>query len=662
MMGQAARDPLWLASLAVAAQDSLWAVGTPHAADLCIRCYTPTGWLGGRSDPVNTTALSAKHGDFEGVSCSACHLMVDPFPGLNLQPGLALETDPAHIAAASATRSLDLAILSNHRLFDGSLFFNSATSLPVKYGTATTDDVIRYIEAGSGQFFMDPDTSNRRGSRLDVNTKSHNFQYSRFHKSQSQCRSCHDVSNPVLANLTLGADASESQSAASYFHLERTSSEFELSAYAAPGGAAVKGPLAAAGITNATRCQDCHMPPVAGRLAKQGDLRSNVSRHSFAGGNTWMTAMLASVDTTGSVTDVYNRAILGGSKYPGASIEIAGLENSGPALLDGSVRAKEMLQSAATITHVYDSPGGASVRIHNHTGHKLISGFPEGRRMWLNVRFLDATGALMAEINPYAPLVTSTNAQGNRVYVSGGDLTATHSDLVYEVEMSSSLTGEQKTFHMVLATDRYKDNRIPPRGFRIDKAAERLCEPRHHGESASEYFSAEEYAGGYDEVRFSIPAGAAGWEAKLFYQTTSKPYIEFLRDEINGTATTLNLPTPSGKPAAYVIQSDPFFSTLKGWGDAIWDLWLHNGGSAPVLMTEAISPPRVETLNHDGAKFVARVAGLPGRTYLLERALLPSGPWHAIGEPVQGIGPPINLTDPAPFGGSGFYRIKSWKP
>jgi len=663
MMGQATRDPLWLASMAVAAQDSIWALGNPNAADLCLRCHTPTGWLGGRSDPVNATALRANLGDFEGVNCSVCHLMVDPFPGLGLQPGLPPETNPAHIAAANATKSLDLAILADHRLFDGSPFFNPATELPVKYGTASTQDVLNYIEAGSGQFFIDPNTNNRRGPRLDVSTKSHNFQYSRFHKSQSHCRACHDVSNPALANLTLGADASESRSAASYFHVERTSSEFELSAYAAPGGAPVRGPLAAAGITHATRCQDCHMPRVSGRLAKQGDPRTDVANHSLAGGNTWITAMLATVDTKGAVLDNYNRTILRGAKYPGATIDVAGLENASAALSDGSARAAEMLTRAATISHVHDSWSGAAVRVHNHTGHKLISGFPEGRRMWLNVRFLNAAGDVIGEINPYQPLVTTTNAQSNKVYVSGGDLTVTRDDLVYEVAMSSSLTGETKTFHMVLATNRHKDNRIPPRGFRIGEAVARQCEPRRDGQSAADLFSAAEYEGGFNEVSFAMPADAAGWEARLFYQTTSKPYIEFLRDQIKGTANTLASPTPSGEAAAYIIQTDPFFATLKGWGDAIWDLWLHNGGSAPVLMTAAISPPRVEDIHHDGASSSIRVAGLPGRSYQLERATNPQGPWQAVGPPVAGAGQPLNLRDPSPpQGGSGFYRVRCWMP
>ncbi|HEX9778235.1 MAG TPA: fibronectin type III domain-containing protein [Geopsychrobacteraceae bacterium] len=88
------------------------------------------------------------------------------------------------------------------------------------------------------------------------------------------------------------------------------------------------------------------------------------------------------------------------------------------------------------------------------------------------------------------------------------------------------------------------------------------------------------------------PAGTASWSATLYYQTVGKELIEFLRDEINGTGTpTLTSPTPSGEPQAYIIQTDPFFANLKGWGYAMWDLWLHNGGSAPVAMASAGMEP-----------------------------------------------------------------------
>jgi len=79
-------------------------------------------------------------------------------------------------------------------------------------------------------------------------------------------------------------------------------------------------------------------------------------------------------------------------------------------------------------------------------------------------------------------------------------------------------------------------------------------------------------------VSLTIPAEAHYIEVTLYYQGTSREYVEFLRDEINGTASTLSSPTPSGETNAYIIQTDPFFSKLKAWGNTIWDLWYHNHG------------------------------------------------------------------------------------
>ena len=150
--------------------------------------------------------------------------------------------------------------------------------------------------------------------------------------------------------------------------------------------------------------------------------------------------------------------------------------------------------------------------------------------------------------------------------------------LVYEVHPKSDLTAEAETFHFVLATDRYKDNRIPPEGFDVNNSDDRLCQPVWHGAADPNYFTAAEYAGGFDEVNLTIPQNAEYVAVALYYQGTSREYIEFLKDEINGTADTLSSPTPSGEPNAYIVQSDPFFSQLKEWGDTIWNLWYHNHG------------------------------------------------------------------------------------
>ena len=39
--------------------------------------------------------------------------------------------------------------------------------------------------------------------------------------------------------------------------------------------------------------------------------------------------------------------------------------------------------------------------VQNNTGHKLISGFPEGRRMFVNIKYYAADGSIIHEINPY---------------------------------------------------------------------------------------------------------------------------------------------------------------------------------------------------------------------------------------------------------------------
>jgi hypothetical protein len=97
----------------------------------------------------------------------------------------------------------------------------------------------------------------------------------------------------------------------------------------------------------------------------------------------------------------------------------------------------------------------------------------------------------------------------------------------------------------------------------------------------------DEYTGGYHAVSLNI-LGADRIEVNLYYQVTSREYIQFLSDQITGNAATLI--TKDGKNP-YIIQSDPFFSKLKAWGITIWDLWWNTKdwpGAAPYLMTSAL--------------------------------------------------------------------------
>ena len=597
MMAQSARDFLFYACMTTAAQDSIWAVGTPNATDICERCHFPKGWVEGRSDPTNASLMTGN--DFDGVQCDVCHSMFDPFFETTMAGtregndwlGYWDETNasgtPSNVAA-DQTYLEDLRLSNTIQTFQGLGFYTN--NLPPA----------NYVENASGQMYLD-DVRDKRASFADASAR-HAMLYSRYHKSKYFCASCHDVSNPVLANLgdDPGVLTTETDSAFSYFHVERTFSEFMLSAYGKNGGAATNPEFQAQGapdITHAAKCQDCHMRDGVGQAAGQRDAivrptdsvehpNSGQPIHDLTGGNAWVSTVLASAVSGSPNYDPTNDALL--NQGPAVlTLDLnQGLGIDPVALLAGADRAIQQLQLAATIKNLaYDAGTGAlSFQVQNNSGHKLISGFPEGRRMFVNIKAY-AGGNLVYEVNPYDSAAGTlkglsasyTPGQGLPDPQPLGANEAYLDELVYEMNPSSSdLTGETKTFHFALATGRYKDNRIPPKGFDIANAAERLSVPVWHGVEDANLYSSAEYTGGYDDVSLNIPTAAELVEVTLYYQTTSREYIEFLRDEINGTKTTLSSPTPSGEPQAYIVQTDPFFNQLRAWGDTIWQLWTHN--------------------------------------------------------------------------------------
>ncbi|MFC1827471.1 fibronectin type III domain-containing protein, partial [Thermodesulfobacteriota bacterium] len=410
-------------------------------------------------------------------------------------------------------------------------------------------------------------------------------------------------------------------------------SEFMLSAYAQQGGAPGKGPFTPGLFDtslpgdNIGKCQDCHMRDVVGvGCNKKGapirpdesaeHPNSGLPLHDLTGGNAWVAGILASAIPGSPNYDQVNYDLL---HAPNLTVDlVSGSSNEPEAMIAGMERSKQQLELASSIDDLIYDPGTGdlSFKVQNNTGHKLISGFPEGRRMFVNIVAKDLNGSIIYEVNPYdyvagtlkglhysydgmGDLPQPLDLSANEVYID---------ELVYEAHTSSILTGEDHTFHFALATGRYKDNRIPPKGFDIALAPSRHSEPMWQGEPALEgmtdyYFTADEYAGGWDDVSLDIPAGAANVEVNLFYQTTSREYIEFLRNEVNGGPSTtltgtgpLGLGDPNGP---YLIQTDTtdnFFPGLKGWGNTIWGLWVHNMnkmGAKPFLMAQAFSgtPP-----------------------------------------------------------------------
>ncbi|HOI09900.1 MAG TPA: multiheme c-type cytochrome, partial [Myxococcota bacterium] len=618
MMAQASRDFLFWASMAVAIQDSLWALGTPNAADLCERCHFPQGWVEGRSDPPNASLMTGS--DYDGVHCDVCHSMVDPhfedtFAGTREGADWAGYWDETNASAtpsstaAATTRTADRTAVSTARFYNGTPYFG-ADFRPVPAA---------WNENASGQFFLSAGKP-KRAPFADAGAK-HQILYSRHHKSRYFCATCHDVTNPALSNLDYAglppgpgvpALPSETLPAWDMTHVERTFSEFMLSAFGAPGGAPGTGTFAPdvfvtshPGNAIAT-CQDCHMADLRAMAANKGSAvlrpddsiehpKSGMPDHAMAGGNPFVLRVLASTVAGSPNYDAVNAGLLNGKSTTLTLDMNQGLKVDAAVALEGADKALAMLAAAASIEGLSYTPGtGATTfRVVNHTGHKLLTGFPEGRRVFVNVRAWQGA-TLLAEINPYdaaAGTLKGLPPDESPASPALADHEEHEDDLVYECRMASSLTGEEHTFHFVLSTHRQKDNRVPPRGFRIADAPARKAEPVEHGEPEHDMFTAAEYAGGHDAVALELPPGATRVEVTLYYQATSREYVAFLRDEINGLAATLSSPTPTGEALTYVTGSLPFFDRLRAWGDVIWQLWDHNRnvpGAAPVPMAQAV--------------------------------------------------------------------------
>jgi hypothetical protein len=641
MMAQSARDFLFWACFTVAGQDSIWALGNPNAGDICERCHFPQGWLEGRSDPPNASAMTGV--DYDGVQCDFCHNMYNPFfeethnwarEGDLNGDGTVDESEweaywdetndsgtPSATAAAT-TYAADAALAETITFFNGEPFYGS-DNFPV-YSS--------YTENAAGQYFVSPD-GDKRASFTDA-TGRHAMLYSRYHKSRDFCSTCHDVSNPALANLGQDGTApltTEMEAPYSYYHVERTFSEFMLSDYGQDGGSPGIGPYApeifvTSRLGNAiATCQDCHMPDAVGKASSMSDAvvrpidsvehpQSGQPVHDLTGGNMWVGYILASSVPKSPNHDAVNEALL--DQGPDAlTLDLGQGDGLDPeAILAGADRAyQQLLQAAAIEDLAYDPVSGAiTFRVQNQTGHKLISGFPEGRRMFVGVKIY-AGGELVYEVNPYDASIGTLKGIPVDYSHSSPPLADGESyldELVYELHPSSTLTGESSSFHFALADGRYKDNRIPPKGFRIADAPERLSEPVWHGMPAPGYYTADEYSGGYDAVDLTdygiVVPGADRVEVRLQYQTTSREYVEFLRDEINGDQ---NQTLPS---TAYIIQTDPFFDQLRAWGDTIWQLWEHNKdlpGAAPILMTEASVDMSMATVSFSSPTYAASELG-----------------------------------------------------
>jgi len=528
MMANAGRDPLFWATLAIAEQDF------DGAGDLCIRCHSNSGWYAGRSTPTDGSGLLAH--DADGVECEGCHKMANPDNSEHL--GVMF---PPFIA-------------------------NDEGTPPIGY-------------QGSGMLSL-WGGAEKLGPYSDAAAR-HQFLQSEYHRSTDFCGSCHDVSNPAVGDLahnngrqatsdpviSSGVPGSPVDVKAAFNNLpfrygvvERTWSEFKsgklsstlVADYPALPPELKQGAIKAAydsargnysdGTKRYFSCQTCHMRAVSGQGCNKAgaQLRADLPLHDLTGGNYWAPDAIAYQNVQGTLR-------LGGGL---SAVQL-------DALSAGKARAQQQLELAASL-----SVSGDTLTITNLTGHKLISGYPEGRRMWLNVKWYDASGQLLREDGEYGPLEVTVNSSlltvntildpadpHTKIYEAHYAMTQQWAEqligLGYPADMPLTfdrVTGKvdytlgelaaqapgtyHETFHFVLNNHVAKDNRIPPYDMRYDEARKRNALPV----PASQYGNPG--PGGlyqnFDRFALSRPTDAAYATIALLYQPTSWEYIQFL--------------------------------------------------------------------------------------------------------------------------------------
>ena len=568
MMGNAGRDPIFWATMAIAEQDF------DGSGDLCIRCHSTGGWYGGLATPTDGSGLAA--GDADGVDCDTCHKMTNP-------------DDSEHFG----------------QMFPPFVANDGLTPTAGYYGSGMLS-----LWGGSEKLGPYSDPAAR-----------HQFLQSKFHRSVDFCGSCHDVSNPAVGDLAhnngkqptadgivaSGVPGSPVDLKAAFNNLphaygivERTFSEYKsgllsqtlVANYASLPADLKAGAVKAAfdsaggnykdGTPRYFSCQTCHLRATTGEGCNKAGvpLRTDLPLHDMTGGNYWTPDAILYQNAQGTLR-------LGGGM---TAVQIE-------ATNAGKARAIQQLKLAASL-----AVSGNTLKVTNLAGHKVISGYPEGRRMWINAKWYDASNVLLREDGKYGDLTVAINGvpvksildladPNTKIYEAHYAMTqewaAQLRGLGYPSDFPLSydrVTGSvdytlgqlavqapgtyHETFHFVLNDYVAKDNRTPPYGMSYDEARKRNALPV----PAAQYGSPG--PGGtfryWDEIALNPPTGASYATIDLLYQSTSWEYIQFLRLANNGQN-----------------------AFLANEGVNLLNAWLNTGMAQPQVMASAAwgTPP-----------------------------------------------------------------------
>ena len=240
----------------------------------------------------------------------------------------------------------------------------------------------------NGAYVLTPNAHGRPtkfGPRDDAISPYHDTVYSSLHVRSDFCGTCHNVTHPVTG-----------------VPIERTYDEWQESPY----------------NLASEECQDCHMAPFRGKAAIMGPDRDAVASHWFSGGN------------------------------------VTVLEHFGEK--EAAERSRTMLRSAGRID-ILSTPDSVQpgqmvtvqVKVTNSgAGHKLPTGFPEGREVWIDFQVMDKNGKEIYRLGKIEDGHTESGTKNFKVHL--GDK-----------------NGDEVELDVWLVDKILFDNRILPKGYQI---------------------------------------------------------------------------------------------------------------------------------------------------------------------------------------------------
>jgi hypothetical protein len=451
MMANSARDPYWRA--AVSAEIAATPSQKAHIEEICSRCHAPMAApISPSPDDEILSFLKADHPKsnlgLDGVSCTVCH-----------------QISPENLGTAES--------------FTGGFVLNTERAIYGPHADPVTMPMQRHVNY-----------TPKRGDHI---------------LSSAMCATCHTV-------ITHSYDA-DGKKNDSTLHEQVPYLEWRNSIF---------NDEVATNVGTAKSCQDCHMPTtdengqvISTRLAHNPGGRDfpflrdrqPFGRHTFAGGNVFMTKLIRN-----------NRKSLG-------------IETSADAF-NRTIQATQKMLRTQTARIAIDSMSTdrngtvAVVSLENLSGHKFPTAYPS-RRAWIELTVMNDSGEAVFVsgrsnvagelIDADEKLIESESATGP-IQNHYQTISSSQQVQIYETIMADE--AGNPTFALLRGSEFLKDNRLLPKGWTESHVDAESTKPV--GIASDQDFTA-----GTDKVsyQFSLPPGKYQVSARLMFQSLSNRYM-----------------------------------------------------------------------------------------------------------------------------------------